>query len=155
MIYKLKREQQLNCDIESAWSFFSSPRNLSRITPKKMGFVVLSDLSESDIYKGMIIDYIVSPFLGIPLKWQTEITAVDYKKSFTDFQKKGPYKLWRHHHRFIPNQNGVLMIDTVDYELPLGFIGTITHELMVKKKLKGIFDYRHQVLDQLFNQLKH
>jgi ligand-binding SRPBCC domain-containing protein len=155
MIYKLKREQQLYCDMQTAWDFFSSPHNLSSITPKEMGFVVLSDLSEEDIYKGMIIDYTVSPVLGIPLKWQTEITEVNYQKSFTDFQKKGPYKLWRHHHEFIPNQNGVLMVDTVDYELPFGIIGKMVHSLMVKKKLKHIFDYRNQVLEALFKPLKH
>jgi ligand-binding SRPBCC domain-containing protein len=150
-MYTLKREQQLYCDIASAWSFFSSPHNLSRITPKEMGFVVLSNLNDSEIYKGMIIDYSVKPLLGIPLKWQTQITEVDYQKSFIDFQKKGPYKLWRHHHEFIPNQKGVLMIDTVDYELPFGFIGNIMHSLIVKKKLKSIFDYRNEVLERVFN----
>jgi len=150
-MYTLKREQQLYCDIASAWSFFSSPHNLSRITPKEMGFVVLSNLTDSEIYKGMIIDYSVKPLLGIPLKWQTQITEVDYQKSFIDFQKKGPYKLWRHRHEFVPNQKGVLMIDTVDYELPFGFIGKIMHSLIVKKKLKNIFDYRNEVLEDLFN----
>lgn len=150
-IYQLKREQQLYCDIQTAWDFFSSPHNLSRITPKEMGFVVLSNLPEAEIYKGMTIDYTVSPVLGIPLRWQTEITAVNYQKSFTDFQKKGPYKLWRHHHEFIPNQKGVMMIDTVDYELPFGIIGKMAHGLMVKKKLNAIFKFRHQVLEQLFN----
>lgn len=151
MMYILKREQQLYCDIASAWSFFSSPHSLSRITPKEMGFVVLSNLTDSEIYKGMIIDYSVKPLLGIPLKWQTQITEVDYQKSFIDFQKKGPYKLWRHRHEFIPNQKGVLMIDTVDYELPFGFIGKIMHSLIVRKKLKNIFDYRNKVLERLFN----
>jgi len=150
-MYILKREQQLYCDIASAWSFFSSPHSLSRITPKEMGFVVLSNLTDSEIYKGMIIDYSVKPLLGIPLKWQTQITEVDYQKSFIDFQKKGPYKLWRHRHEFIPNQKGVLMIDTVDYELPFGFIGKIMHSLIVRKKLKNIFDYRNKVLERLFN----
>lgn len=120
-----------------------------------MGFVVLSNLAETDIYKGMIIDYTVSPLLGISLNWQTQITAVSYQKNFTDFQKKGPYKFWRHHHEFIPNQKGVLMIDTVDYELPFGIIGEMVHRFMVKKKLAYIFDYRRQVLEQLFSPLKH
>lgn len=150
-MYTLKKEQQLYCDITSAWSFFSSPHNLSRITPKEMGFVVLSNLTDSEIYKGMIIDYSVKPLLGISLKWQTQITEVDYQKSFIDFQKKGPYKLWRHRHEFIPNHKGVLMIDTVEYELPFGFIGKIIHSLIVKKKLKNIFDYRNEVLEGLFN----
>lgn len=154
MIYKLKRTQQLYCDSSTAWNFFSSPLNLSRITPKDMGFVVLSDLPNEDIYVGLVIDYTVSPLLGIPLKWQTKITQVDYEKSFTDFQQKGPYKLWRHHHEFISNQNGVLMVDTVDYELPFGIIGRMAHGLVVKKKLENIFSYRYSVLEQLFNQQK-
>lgn len=155
MVHQLKRTQQLYCDTASAWSFFSSPHNLSRITPKDMGFVVLTELSDEDIYVGMIIDYTVSPLLGVPLKWQTKIIQVDHEKSFTDFQQKGPYKLWSHHHEFFPNQYGVLMTDTVHYELPFGIIGNLAHRLFIKKKLEGIFNYRYQVLEQLFNKQKN
>lgn len=152
MKHQLYREQQLYCDIETAWEFFSSPMNLSKITPKDMGFTVLSDFENEPIYEGMLIDYTVSPFLGIPLKWQTKVTQVDTLKSFTDFQQKGPYKYWNHFHEFIPNEDGVLMKDTVDYELPFGFLGDITHALLVKKKLESIFDFRFKVLEQKFNK---
>lgn len=152
MIHQLYREQQLNCDIETAWKFFSSANNLSKITPKEMSFIVRTKLSEDNIYKGMIIDYYVSPLLNIKMSWQTEITDVDFQKSFTDFQKKGPYKLWNHQHDFIENENGVLMKDTVDYELPLGFLGEIAHRIFVKKKLQHIFDYRTKVLEEMFNK---
>lgn len=150
MKYKLHREQQLNCGLETAWKFFSSPLNLSTITPKDMGFTVLSDFKNESIYEGMIIDYKVSPILNIPLNWRTRISQVLELKSFTDFQECGPYKYWSHFHEFIPNQNGVLMRDTVDYELPLGFLGTIAHRVFVKKKLQSIFDFRYQILEQLF-----
>lgn len=152
MKYQLSREQQLDCDIDTAWSFFSSPNNLSKITPKDMGFTVLSKDIQPEIFEGMLIDYTVSPILGIPLKWQTKITQVDKNKSFTDFQEKGPYKYWNHFHEFIPNSEGVLMKDTVDYELPMGFLGKIAHQAFVKKKLVSIFDYRYQVLEKYFNQ---
>lgn len=152
MRYQLYREQQLNCDRETAWMFFSSPNNLAKITPKDMGFTVLSGFNDDDaIYEGMLIDYTVSPLFGVPLKWQTKIIQVDYLVSFTDFQEKGPYKLWHHRHEFLSNEKGVLMKDTVDYELPFGFLGTIVHVLLVKNKVKSIFDYRHQVLEKMFN----
>lgn len=150
MKHKLFREQQLHCDIETAWKFFSSANNLSEITPKDMGFTVLTAMADDKIYEGMLIDYYVSPLFGIKMKWQTEITHVDFQKSFTDFQKKGPYKLWNHHHEFIPNESGVLMRDTIDYELPMGFLGEIAHSLFVKNKLEYIFDYRFKVLRKLF-----
>ncbi len=150
MEYQLYRQQQLHCDIETAWAFFSSPMNLSKITPKNIGFTVLSDFQNEPIYEGMIVDYIVSPILNIPLKWKTKIIQVDALKSFTDFQQKGPYKYWNHFHEFIPNADGVLMKDTVDYELPFGVLGNIAHRMFVKKKLESIFDFRYQVLKQQF-----
>lgn len=152
MKHRLYREQQLNCDIETAWDFFSSPKNLSKITPKDMGFTVLTDYNSEQITEGMVIDYIVSPLLKVPLKWRTKITHVEPNKSFTDFQEKGPYKYWNHFHEFIPNKDGVLMKDTVDYELPFGFLGKIAHLLFVKKKLAHIFDFRYSVLEKLFNK---
>lgn len=154
MMYRLYREQQLNCSIETAWAFFSSPHNLSEITPESMNFVVLSPFQDEPIFKGMEIDYKVSPLLGIPMKWKTIISQVEDYKSFTDFQKKGPYKYWNHFHEFISNDHGVLMKDTVDYELPFGILGRITHSLFIKEKLKSIFDFRYRVLDDLFNH-KH
>lgn len=152
MKHRLYREQQLNCDIETAWDFFSSPKNLSKITPKDMGFTVLTDYNSEQITEGMVIDYIVSPLLKVPLKWRTRITHVEPNISFTDFQEKGPYKYWNHFHEFIPNKDGVLMKDTVDYELPFGFLGKIAHLLFVKKKLAHIFDFRYSVLENLFNK---
>lgn len=152
MKHELYREQQLNCDLQTAWDFFSSPTNLPKITPKDMAFTVLSEQKTDTIFEGMIIDYTVSPFLGIPLKWKTRITSVIPNKSFTDFQEKGPYKLWNHHHEFIPNEKGVLMIDKVDYELPFGILGNIAYALFVKKKLEKIFNYRFQILENLLNK---
>lgn len=151
MKHRLYREQQLNCKIETAWKFFSAANNLSEITPKEMKFTVLTQFENDEIFEGMTIDYFVSPLLGIKMKWKTEIIQVDFQKSFTDFQKKGPYKLWHHHHEFIENENGVLMKDTVDYELPLGFLGEIAHTILVKKKLEDIFNYRYQILEDRFN----
>ncbi|MCO4292619.1 SRPBCC family protein [Solitalea sp. MAHUQ-68] len=119
-----------------------------------MGFVVLSEFVDEEIYEGMEIDYTVSPFLGISLKWKTRITQVEFQKSFTDFQEKGPYKYWNHHHEFIPNEKGVFMKDTVDYELPFGFLGTLGHQVLVKNKLEKIFNYRFNVLEKFFKEAK-
>jgi len=154
MRHQLYREQQLNCDIKTAWHFFSSPANLSKITPEDMRFKIISKDDHQDIFEGMIIDYTVSPMLKIPLKWRTRISQVEFNRSFTDYQEKGPYKYWSHFHEFIPNNNGVLIKDTVDYELPFGILGNIAHRIFVKKKLADIFDFRYAVLEKMFNTLK-
>mgnify|MGYP003525305129 FL=1 len=48
------------------------------------------------MYAGQVIEYKVSPVLGIPLYWMTEITHVDDRKYFVDEQRYGPYSMWHH-----------------------------------------------------------
>lgn len=151
MQYKLKRTQLLNCEITEAWNFFSSPNNLAEITPESMKFTVLSKGLSSQIYNGMRIEYNVSPLLGITMFWRTEIRDVVEKCYFVDFQEKGPYKYWRHLHEFEITNEGILMKDTVDYQLPMGLLGDFAHWLFVKRKLKKIFDYRYRTLERIFN----
>lgn len=151
MLHKLQRTQVIHCGITDAWNFFSSPYNLAKITPESMKFRVVAENLEPVIYDGMRIDYTVSPILGIPMSWRTKITDVVEKCYFVDFQEKGPYKYWRHLHEFEITDEGVLMKDTVQYQLPLGFLGDFAHWLFVKRKLKKIFDYRNETLERLFN----
>ena len=72
-IYTLHTKQNLPISVDEAWEFLSSPRNLKTITPDYMGFHILSG-AEKPMFPGQIIQYIVTPVLGIPTKWVTEIT---------------------------------------------------------------------------------
>ncbi len=149
-IYTLHREQFLPISLKEAWDFFSTPLNLEKITPAEMGFVVLTDVKGKSIYKGMLIEYRVSPLLGIKMKWVTEIGDVSEPYKFVDNQLKGPYALWEHTHTFKEVDGGVLMYDDVRYAIPLGILGEIAHVLVVKNKLKSIFDFRGETLKKYF-----
>jgi ligand-binding SRPBCC domain-containing protein len=149
-VYSLKTEQFVNASIEECWSFFSNPKNLQKITPSDMRFEI-TDFDEKNMYAGQIIQYKVSPLFGIKLGWMTVITVVKEQSYFVDEQRFGPYTLWHHKHFFEAKDNGVLMTDLIHYALPLGFIGRIMNTLVVKNKLKTIFDYRKVKVDELFN----
>jgi ligand-binding SRPBCC domain-containing protein len=149
-VYSLQTVQQLPVSLEVAWDFFSSPKNLQKITPDHLGFKIISKHHGEKMYSGQIIEYKVKPVLGIPLYWMTEITHVEDKKFFIDEQRFGPYSLWHHQHHFKENDKGVEMTDIVHYKLPLGFLGDIAHTLFVKNQLKQIFDYRYKVVEELF-----
>ncbi len=149
-IYQYTAEQFLPISIRKAWDFFSSPKNLSVITPPEMDFKILTQLDDKEIYNGMLIDYTVKPLFGIPMHWQTKIIDVKPLEVFADTQLKGPYKLWHHTHTFIEKDGGVLMTDVVNYELPFGILGDWVHSLIVRKKIESIFAYRKQVLEKLF-----
>ncbi len=135
--------------MKEAWDFFSSPANLSRITPEHLGFNITSGPPEK-MFAGQIISYIVTPFPGFRTKWVTEITHVDYGRYFVDEQRFGPYQMWHHEHHFKETADGILMTDRVSYKLPLGFLGRIVHALFVKSQLEQIFEYRRVSLEKLF-----
>lgn len=150
-MYQLKRKQFVKTDLETCWKFFSSPANLSKITPKYMGFDVLTVVPEK-MYEGLMIEYKVRPLMNVPMRWITEITHVKENEFFVDEQRKGPYKIWHHEHHFKEVSGGVEMTDIVSYELPFGFLGKLVHPLVVKPKLESIFEYRFKVVEELFNQ---
>ncbi|MEO0046881.1 MAG: hypothetical protein RL705_2072 [Bacteroidota bacterium] len=152
-IYTLHTKQNLPITIEQAWAFFSDPKNLKTITPDYMGFKTLSG-DDRPMFAGQIIQYIVTPVMGIPMKWVTEITHVTDQKYFVDEQRFGPYALWHHKHFLKEIPGGVEMEDIVDYKVPMGIIGQMVHPFLVKPKLKEIFDYRKQKLIELFGEFK-
>ncbi len=151
-LYQLRTKQELPISLEKAWKFFSDPKNLKDITPNEMNFNIISGADKS-IYAGQIIQYKVSPVLGINLKWVTEITHVKENAYFVDEQRFGPYSLWHHKHFFKKINGGILMEDIVDYKIPYGLIGQFAHVIFVKKKLEKIFNYRHTKLEKLFGKM--
>ena len=148
--YVLSRTQRLPIDIGTAWDFFSTPDNLDAITPPDVRFRQLSPAER--MYEGQIIRYYISPVLGIPLFWMTEITHVREKEYFVDEQRFGPYSFWHHKHFFVEIPGGVEMRDVIDYKLPLGILGHIAHALFVRHKLEAIFEYRYRVLEERFGR---
>lgn len=152
-IYTLHSKQNLPISLDEAWEFLSNPKNLKTITPDYMGFKTLSG-DDKPMFAGQIIQYIVTPVLGIPMKWVTEITHVQDQKYFVDEQRFGPYALWHHKHFLKEIPGGVEMEDIVDYKVPMGILGQLVHPFVVKPKLKEIFDYRQQKLIELFGEYK-
>ena len=118
-----------------------------------MRFDIISG-DEKPMFAGQIIQYIVTPVLGIKTNWVTEITQVVDKRYFVDEQRFGPYALWHHKHFIKPIEGGVEMEDIIDYKVPFGFIGRMVHPILVKPKLTAIFNYRTQKLIELFGSLK-
>lgn len=144
-VYLLEARQHLNISMDEAWQFFSSPGNLSLITPSHMGFRITSG-TPAAMYPGQIITYKVSPFRGYTTNWVTEITHVSDNIFFVDEQRFGPYKIWHHEHHFEKQGEGIVMTDRVYYRLPFGILGRIMHALFVKRQLAGIFLFREEYL---------
>jgi ligand-binding SRPBCC domain-containing protein len=148
-IYTLERKQNVRIPLEDCWEFFANPRNLEKITPPSLGFKVNTALPAM-IYPGLMIEYTVSPFFGIPLTWLTEIVQVDKPNYFVDEQRVGPYRLWHHEHFFRKMDAGQVEVrDLIHYVPPLGPLGASINAVAIRPQLLRIFDFRERTLHRL------
>ena len=84
--------------LDEVFSFFADAMNLERITPP-WSASAFSPPRRSAMRVGLLIDYKLR-IRGLPVRWQTEITAWEPHRRFVDEQRRGPYKFWRHEHTF-------------------------------------------------------
>jgi ligand-binding SRPBCC domain-containing protein len=154
-IYNLSRTQFLPITLPQAWDFFSTPNNLEKITPAKMGFVILYKSGGDKMYPGQLIRYTVNVLPFASVHWVTEITHVQEPNYFVDEQRFGPYALWHHQHHFKAVEGGVLMTDEVNYAIPLGILGRLAHWIFVGKEVNTIFEHRFKVLEHYFRKDSH
>src|SRR5688572_14279938 len=120
-IHVLEQQQFVPRPRGEVFEFFSNASNLANITPKFLGFNILTPAPIA-MAAGTLIDYRIH--LGpVPMRWRTRIEAFEPEERFVDIQLRGPYKLWRHTHEFYDADGGTLMRDRVEYELPFGLLG--------------------------------
>src|SRR5207237_351447 len=71
-------------------------------------------------------------FLGIRQRMTSKIVALEAPRTFTDGMRRGPFKRWRHTHRFEPAAGGTLMRDRVEFASPFGPLGSAFDALFLK-----------------------
>jgi ligand-binding SRPBCC domain-containing protein len=98
-----------------------------------------------EIREGSLIDYRLR-LHGVPIRWQSEITAWQPPFRFVDEQRRGPYRRWRHEHLLVSRDGGTLNQDIVQYDV-LG--GAFVNRLLVERDLKRIFEFRERKLIEL------
>lgn len=144
--YQLQTQLWLPQPREEIFSFFCDPRNLDRLTPPWLHFELLTPRS-IEMRAGTLLDYRLR-LHGIPIRWQSEISAWEPPNRFVDRQTRGPYRQWVHEHTFSVHKGGTLVGDRVTYAVPGG---RIIQKLLVAPDLNRVFGYRHKMLKQLFD----
>ncbi len=145
---KLVFAQWVAASGQQVWPFFSSEKNLERLTPPFLNFHVVGKSTEQ-IEQGTMIDYRLKMH-GLPMRWRSEITQWTPEISFVDEQRKGPYKTWRHLHEFIPLGSGTLLQDTIRLKPPMGWAGRAAALKLIINEVETIFAYRAKITSEIF-----
>jgi ligand-binding SRPBCC domain-containing protein len=148
MLHTLTTSMSLPVAREQVFAFFAEATNLARITPPELGFEIVTP-QPIHLTEGTCIEYRLHLF-GIPFTWQSEIQRWDPPEAFVDVQRRGPYKLWVHTHRFREEQGATIIEDEVQYALPYAPVGELVYPL-VWLQLHRIFRYRQHAIQAHFS----
>jgi ligand-binding SRPBCC domain-containing protein len=139
----LHRETTVPASIEDTFAFFADAGNLQRLTPPWLHFVILTTVPIV-MQAGTEIEYRIR-LRGLPLPWRSIIDVWEPGVCFVDRQTVGPYRWWRHEHRFARVSEGTRVIDHVEYAPRLASLSTA----LVQRDLERIFAYRQEALGVL------
>ena len=81
---------------------------------------------------------------GVRFRMTSAITAYEHPSRFVDEQVHGPFHRWWHEHTFIPQERErTLMIDSVEYEPPLGPVGAIVDRAFLGRYMRQLIQARN------------
>ena len=83
---------------------------------------------------------------GITWTMTSTITEWDRPHRFVDEQRSGPFRSFRHEHRFEPVEHGTRLLDDVRFEAPLGVLGRVAERLVLARYLRHLIDVRNTFL---------
>lgn len=144
-VFTLSSRVWVSKPLREVFPSLSDARNLEVLTPPWLKFEVLSQ-GPIDMAEGLRIDYRLR-LRSVPIRWQSGITAWTPPRLFIDEQRRGPYRLWIHEHRFEERDGMTLAEDFVRYAVPGGWM---VDRLIVRRDVRRIFSYRRKKLRRLF-----
>lgn len=123
-----ERLTRIEQPLSAVWAFHVTPRSLLAVTPDWLGMrieAVSGSGSPTDEFeRGDEIDASVRPAgFGPRITWTSRIVSKEVTTDsamFRDRMVVGPFPQWEHTHRFVADGDSTILIDTVEYELPLG-----------------------------------
>ena len=128
------------------FAFFADPRNLVLLAPPACRLAVVS--APARLEAGAVLDLSLS-WLGLPLAWRAFTREWAPPHRFVDVQVRGPWARWEHRHSFLEEAGGTWVEDRVTYRPPLGPLGRTAHALVVRRRVRALWDYRTARLGEL------
>ncbi|TVP77589.1 MAG: TIGR01777 family protein [Gemmatimonadales bacterium] len=131
---------QLPHPVDTVFRWHGRPGAFQRLSPPWEDVEVLE--SSGGLEEGSRV--VLSMKQG-PARLRWEVEHVEYREGelFVDEQVKGPFRSWRHEHRFhaVDDTSSVLE-DVVEWEAPMGGLGEAFGGAYIEKTLRRLFEFR-------------
>lgn len=84
--------------------------------------------------------------LGKTRFFKSKITALQKPFLFTDEMAEGDFKSLHHQHHFKQVENGTIMIDIMNFEVPYGKLGILFSKIYLTNYLKKMLELRNGII---------
>lgn len=130
----------LECTPEEAFAFHSNPNNLTIISPPWIKSTLLTPITS--VREGDILEIKAKRWM-ITMHWKIVIETMQSPHLLVDMALRSPFTFWRHSHHFDVHDEGTIMRDVVEFEMPFDGFGKLFVPF-VKRDLEKMFAYRHK-----------
>lgn len=137
-----ERSVWIQAPVERVFAFHERPDALQKLIPPGQPVTVVSHTGGIEKGARVVLRLGFGPF---SIDWIALHTAYEKNRFFEDTQVSGPFRSWKHQHRFASEGEGARLTDHVDFELYGGHATEVLFGGLVKAQLDKMFAYRHSV----------
>jgi len=132
---------RLDLDVPKShlWSWHERPGAFERLSPPWQRVEVVKRTNGIGEGERLVMKLGRKPFR---ITWEALHGPMVRGVSFEDTQVRGPFRKWHHVHRFEGSTPSTL-IDDVEWDAPLGWLGRFFAGWMIKREIKRLFRFRH------------
>jgi ligand-binding SRPBCC domain-containing protein len=140
-------ETQIDAPAEVCFDFMRDIR-LHNETKAQTKEKAVAGVTSGKIGLGQTVTF-ESVHFGIKQRLTVKVVKFERPRLFVDEMTEGVFKSFKHIHEFFPNENGVLMRDTLVWTAPLGFLGKIADKLFLENHLRRLVTKRNLKLKEI------
>lgn len=101
----------------------------------------------------MTVSFESRTVIDAPVEQMTsKVTELDRSNRFVDEQVRGPFRTFRHEHRFEQHDGATVMVDHLEFDAPLGPIGRVVERVVLGTYLRKLIEERGTFLKRLAEQ---
>lgn len=126
--------------MREVFAFHERADAFAHLVPPWETVEILQPPASLEIGTRVILKQRLGPFW---IRIEAEHTEYEKDVRFVDIMHGGPFRSWRHEHRFDREGPHCRLTDTIDYEPPLGPLGRLANPVIIRPRLRKLFDYRH------------
>ena len=86
---------------------------------------------------------------GVTQRFCARSVQLDRPRRFLDEMTRGPFKSMRHVHDFEERDGVTAMTDTLDWQAPLGILGTVADKLFLERHMRTFVESKQRALKEI------